>query len=135
MRSLIRIARLVLLVVLFSVDAAKAVQPAIIFCDRMVLQRGVPVPVWGRAEPDEQVTVTFAGQTKQATAGANGLSRAQLDAMPATAQPPALSPKGICDAATLKEVLGGHGGPCSGESNPPGLDPGRFRKGRRMGLH
>ena len=135
MRSLIRIARLVLLVVLFSVDAAKAVQPAIIFCDRMVLQRGVPVPVWGRAEPDEQVTVTFAGQTKQATAGANGLWRAQLDAMPASAQPRTMTLKGIGDAVTLKDVLVGDVWLFSGDIISLGYYQGRFRKRSRMGVY
>ena len=37
-----------------------------VFGDHMVLQRGQPVPVWGWAQPGETVTVTFAGQKKQA---------------------------------------------------------------------
>lgn len=38
----------------------------------MVLQRHVAAPVWGKADPGERVTVTFAGQSKSATAGKNG---------------------------------------------------------------
>ena len=39
-----------------------------VFGDHMVLQTGAPVPIWGRAAPGAVVTVTFAGQRKQATA-------------------------------------------------------------------
>ena len=42
------------------------VKLASIFGDSMVLQRELPVPVWGWAEPGEEVTVTFADQTQQA---------------------------------------------------------------------
>ena len=38
----------------------------------MVLQRDMPVPVWGWADEGENVSVTFAGQTKKTTADANG---------------------------------------------------------------
>ena len=43
-----------------------------IFTDNMVLQQGIDVPVWGKADPGEAVTVKFAGQTRQATAGKGG---------------------------------------------------------------
>ena len=38
----------------------------------MVLQRGLPVPVWGWADAGEKVSVSFAGQTKTANAGDDG---------------------------------------------------------------
>ena len=38
----------------------------------MVLQRGLPVPVWGSAEAGEKVTVSFAGQSKSVKTGADG---------------------------------------------------------------
>ena len=33
-----------------------------IFSDQMVLQREVPIPIWGWAEPKETVTVTIDGK-------------------------------------------------------------------------
>ena len=36
-------------------SATAAVKVSGIFSDDMVLQRGKPVPVWGTAEPDEEV--------------------------------------------------------------------------------
>lgn len=46
-----------------------------VFGDNMVLQRGLKGPVWGRADPGETVTVSFAGQCVSATAGADGTWR------------------------------------------------------------
>lgn len=43
-----------------------------VFGDKMVLQQGQKVPVWGKAEPGEKVTVAFAGQVVSATADAAG---------------------------------------------------------------
>ena len=59
------------------------VRPAALFSDHMVLQAGVPVPIWGTAEPGERVKVEFLGQTGSATTAANGrwmLRAAQAEA-------------------------------------------------------
>ncbi|HVS51324.1 MAG TPA: sialate O-acetylesterase [Opitutaceae bacterium] len=56
------------------------------FTDHMVLQRELPVPVWGWADPGETVTVEFAGQKKTATAGADGQWRVTLDPLTASAE-------------------------------------------------
>lgn len=45
--------------------------PAII-SDHMVLQKAGKVPIWGKAEPGEEVTVTLDGKTAKATAGTDG---------------------------------------------------------------
>ncbi len=39
------------------------------FADNAILQRQMPVPVWGWSKPGVKVMVEFAGQTKTATAG------------------------------------------------------------------
>jgi sialate O-acetylesterase len=44
------------------------VKLASVFTDNMVLQRGKPVAVWGTADAGEEVSVSFAGQSKKATA-------------------------------------------------------------------
>lgn len=54
-------------VCVFAVCVAPAhanVKLAPIFADNMVLQRDMPVPIWGTAAAAEAVTVTFAGQKK-----------------------------------------------------------------------
>ena len=47
----------------FAVGAAfSAVKPGAPFSDGAILQRGMKVPVWGKADPGESVKVEFAGQ-------------------------------------------------------------------------
>ena len=46
--------------------------PAALFSDHMVLQSGRPVPVWGRCDAGEKVTVSIQGQTQSAIGDANG---------------------------------------------------------------
>ncbi|HEY1987643.1 MAG TPA: sialate O-acetylesterase [Terracidiphilus sp.] len=43
-----------------------------ILADHMVIQRDLPVHVWGRAKPGDQVAVTFRGETKATTTGRLG---------------------------------------------------------------
>ena len=57
---------------LFALPLAAAVKLADPFAEGMVLQRGMPVPVWGTAEPGEKVTVTFAGERVEAVTGSDG---------------------------------------------------------------
>src|SRR5665811_1631291 len=62
-----------LFALLVSAGAARAeVKPAPLFSDHVVLQSGMPVPVWGTAGAGEKVTVTLNGQTQTATTGADG---------------------------------------------------------------
>ena len=48
------------------------------------LEREMPVPVWGWAEPGSQIAVSFAGQTKTATAGKDGKWTVTLDPLQAS---------------------------------------------------
>ena len=98
---------------------AAALEPANAFGDHMVLQRGVPVPVWGRAEPGEEVTVEFAGRRQTATAAADGAWKVKLDALDASAEPRELVVRGSKSAkpVVLKDVLVGDVWLCGGQSN------------------
>jgi len=49
----------------------------------MVLQREMPVRIWGWAEPGEKVTVRIAGQEAVAATGADGKWAVSLEPMPA----------------------------------------------------
>jgi len=89
--------------------------PAIIG-DNMVLQQKQADPIWGWDTPGTKVTVTFAGQTKTATAAADGKWTATLDAMPANATPQELKITGTSEKV-LKNVLIGEVWMCSGQSN------------------
>jgi sialate O-acetylesterase len=89
--------------------------PAIIG-DHMVLQQKQADPVWGWDAPGTQITVTFAGQTKTATAGPDGRWEVKLDPMPANAKPQSMTIKGTSER-TLTNILIGEVWVCSGQSN------------------
>lgn len=114
-RNLPGAAVLFLVLVVAAVVRAEVRLPAIIG-PHMVLQRDVPCPIWGWAEPGEQVTVAFAGQQQTATADAQGKWNVRLAAMPANSQPQTMS---IAGSNTLKldDVLVGEVWLCSGQSN------------------
>ena len=89
--------------------------PAIIG-DHMVLQQKQANPVWGWDAPGTKITVTFAGQTKNATAGADGKWRVTLDPVDANAEPAVLAIEGS-SKRELQDVLVGEVWMCSGQSN------------------
>ena len=51
----------------------------------MVLQRDLPVPVWGWAGAGEKVVVSFAGQSRSVKAGEDGRWMLRLDPLKARA--------------------------------------------------
>ena len=53
-------------------SAAAEVKPAALFSDHMVAQSGMPVPVWGTADPGESISVTLNGTKANGVAGADG---------------------------------------------------------------
>ena len=86
-----------------------------LFGDRMVLQRGKPIAVWGWTAPGAAVAVGLAGASAQAVAGADGRWQATLPAMPAGG-PHTLTVEGP-EKRTVADVLVGDVWLCSGQSN------------------
>jgi sialate O-acetylesterase len=82
----------------------------------MVLQRDMPLPIWGWAAPGEEVTVSIAGQ--KATAKADDLGRweVRLSPLQASAKPLEMTVAGRNKIA-LKNILVGEVWLCSGQSN------------------
>lgn len=87
------------------------------FADNMVLQRGRPVPVWGKASPGAKVSVSFAGQEKTAVADDSGAWRVELDAMEASKEGRELSVSDGVHTESFKNVLVGEVWFASGQSN------------------
>ena len=100
---------------LASTTAAEVVLPQIIG-DKMILQRGVSAPVWGWADPGEQVTVSFAGQVKEATPDESGKWMVELDPLKASAEPRVMSIRGQ-NEFKVEDVLVGEVWLASGQSN------------------
>ncbi|MEM9417425.1 MAG: sialate O-acetylesterase [Planctomycetota bacterium] len=93
-----------------------------IFSDHMVLQRDMPVPVWGKAEPGQTVVVALNGEERgKAQADEHGVWRVDLPAMPASDTPKTLevSVSGGDSSAVKRfsDVLVGDVWHCGGQSN------------------
>ena len=89
--------------------------PAII-SSHMVLQADHPVPVWGWAEPGEEVSVSVAGQTQTTKADNDGRWSVKLAKLKAGAEPQTLTVKGK-NPLTVDDVLVGEVWLASGQSN------------------
>lgn len=88
------------------------------FRDHAILQREMKVPVWGWSDPETTVTVTFAGQSKEAVAGPDGQWRVDLDPLSASSEPAELTiAESNGQSVTLKDILVGEVWLASGQSN------------------
>ena len=87
-----------------------------IFGDHMVLQQEATLPVWGWANPQEKLTVTFGDKKAETTAGADGKWRIDFPALPAGTPAGTLTVAGT-NTITLNDVLVGEVWVCSGQSN------------------
>ncbi|GGO83572.1 hypothetical protein GCM10011348_27670 [Marinobacterium nitratireducens] len=100
--------------------AALSVSP--IFGDDMVLQRDMPLPVFGTARPGESVTVRLewpGGETRSAssTADSSGNWQVSLAALPAIASTGELSVETSSETIGFSGVQAGEVWLCSGQSN------------------
>jgi sialate O-acetylesterase len=83
--------------------------------DHMVLQRDIPVNIWGWAAPGEKIEVRFAGRRYKAKAAGDSSWQVKLEAMKAGG-PYDMDIRGSNDI-TLKDILIGDVWFCSGQSN------------------
>jgi sialate O-acetylesterase len=84
--------------------------------DNMVLQQGMQIPIWGKADPCEQVVVKFGGGTRKATADANGKWEVKIGPFNVQKDGQDLIIDGN-NTIVLKNVLVGEVWVCSGQSN------------------
>jgi sialate O-acetylesterase len=120
------------LVLALAAPAAAEVKPHALFSDHMVFQRNAPLPVWGTADPGEDVHVHLEVKTpdgkreegRSAKADRDGKWAVKLAAFPAAtdgvltirgAEPKGGEKKG--PTVMFKDVLVGEVWVCSGQSN------------------
>lgn len=82
----------------------------------MILQRDIPVNVWGWGEPSAQVTVSFNTETYQITVGEDGSWKLQLPAHPA-GKSYTMQVVSQDITITINDILMGEVWLCSGQSN------------------
>lgn len=101
---------------LSTVRSVAAVKMPQIFSDHMVLQRDMPVRVWGWASAGEHVRVAFNGQQRETVADSDGGWQVTLKEMPASDIPQSLTVQGE-NTLIFRDVLVGEVWVCSGQSN------------------
>jgi len=110
-----------LLLVLFLLGTASAqadLRLPSILSDHMVLQCDQSVPVWGWSESGAKITVEFAGQTKTATADADGKWMLKLDPLAASAESQEMQIRtSNGDSQVIRDVIVGEVWLGSGQSN------------------
>ncbi len=100
---------------LSSAAQAELKMPAI-FGSHMVLQREMPIPVWGWDSPGAEVTVTLGEAAAKAKAGSDGKWLVELPAQKAGGGPLQLTVSGSSEKK-FEDVLIGEVWLCSGQSN------------------
>ncbi len=104
-----------LLLRFFTVAAAADVTLPSVLADHMVVQRGLPVHLWGMAAAHENVSVTFRGETKSTIA--DDLGRWSLYLSPGEAGGPFQVTVKATNTIVLNDVLVGDVWVASGQSN------------------
>ncbi len=87
------------------------------FGDGMVLQREMPVRIWGTAEAGAEVGVSFAGQSVKTTADGSGAWRVELAPLQASSEPAVLTLESGSSKQEIRDVLVGEVWLGSGQSN------------------
>ena len=103
------------LLLLSAAGLSATVKVGSMFSSDMVLQRGIPVPVWGTATPGESVAVSFNGQRVRTTTGTD--SQWTLTLAPMNAGGPFDMTVDGTNRVQLRNLLIGDVWICSGQSN------------------
>jgi sialate O-acetylesterase len=101
---------------LFGSQVVAEVALPSILSDHMVLQRDLPLTIWGWADPQEAISVALAGQNATTQADDQGRWSVKLSPLAATQDPQTLTVKGK-NEINVKDVLVGEVWVCSGQSN------------------
>jgi sialate O-acetylesterase len=118
-------------------EVVKEFRAGSLFNSDMVLQRDRPMPVWGRSQPGDPVTVRFAGQERKTTTDANGKWAVTLDALAASGEPRTMEISRPSETLSLTNIVVGDVWLCGGQSNmgggPQDNAPPTERRGELLG--
>jgi len=115
-RTITLIAGMLSLVAMLAPSAGADVKLPNVLASQMVLQRDVPLNVWGTADAGEAVSVTLGKQTVKTAANDQGTWKVQLKAQKADGKPRTITVTGN-NTIVLEDVLVGEVWIGSGQSN------------------
>lgn len=119
MKFLHQLLTLICLLIAARSPLCGSVVPNGVFADNMVLQRDMPIPVWGTAEPGEHVSVMLGNDKVRAVTDGHGVWKCQLAPLATSDLPRSITITGDRTAAPiiLSNILIGDVWLCSGQSN------------------
>jgi len=103
--------------VLFCTSATARLSLPAVINDNMVLQRNIPIPIWGWANAGQKVTVSFEKKAISVIAGDDGKWIVHLEPRQANAIPQTMTIKTDIETRSLKNILIGEVWLASGQSN------------------
>jgi sialate O-acetylesterase len=103
-------------IALAAATASADVKLPAIISDNMCLQADKTLPIWGKADPGEKVTVTLGDQTESATAGKDGKWMVKLHKLAPSEKPAEMKVAGK-NTIEVKNILVGEVWVASGQSN------------------
>lgn len=104
-----------MIAILAGLNLPAAVTLPALISDNMVIQQGVPVRIWGKADSGERVKVTFLNQTVEALP--NGDGKWQVWLSPVVAGGPYEMTVAGSNTITVRNILAGEVWVASGQSN------------------
>ncbi|MCL5129833.1 sialate O-acetylesterase [Algibacter sp. L4_22] len=116
MKKSLLIPSLILLIFISTFGFAQELKPNNLFCNGMVLQQNMPVPVWGTAKPNQKIKVVFGKQKVSTTTNRNGKWSIKLAPLKASKIGRDMIISGS-SKIKISNVLVGEVWICSGQSN------------------
>ena len=117
MKLILRTLLCILGVLLSNMIAHAQLSTPQVLSSNMVLQQGQKIPVWGTAEPNESILISFGKQRVKVRANASGRWMAELKPMAANKNPQQMSIKGKRTSIVYDNIVVGEVWFCSGQSN------------------
>jgi sialate O-acetylesterase len=103
-------------ILLSATTAFAQVKLCRLFSDHVVLQRQKPLPIWGSAKPNEQITVNLADKIQKTVADTEGVWRVTFPPFEAGG-PYKMTVEAASDTVSVDDILFGEVWLCSGQSN------------------
>ncbi|WP_372753261.1 sialate O-acetylesterase [Labilibaculum sp.] len=103
-------------IILFTNTYAGKLHLASLFQEHMVLQRDMPLSIWGEAKPNASVFIQLASDSTRVTSNAEGMWKATLPAQKAGG-PFTFSVRSASESHVFNDVMIGEVWICSGQSN------------------
>ena len=107
---------ILLFLVAVSWCASAQVKPASVFGDHMVFQQNMPLPVWGTANPGDQITLTLDNKKQTTNSDNDGRWKMTLSPMK-SGGPYRLKIEGKKESVVFSDIYIGEVWLCSGQSN------------------